>query len=99
MGGGDNPVYRAKVLGEFPTDAANQVVRQFDVANFRAATDRRPKAEELEPVELGVDVGGAPKAIPSTESRRLPASLHGVSRRSGCVPLAACPATRRSPVG
>ncbi|MFD9763194.1 hypothetical protein ACFWXI_06575 [[Kitasatospora] papulosa] len=56
--GVDNPIYRAKVLGEFSTDAANQVVRQSDVANCRAATDRRPKAEELEPVELGVDVGG-----------------------------------------
>ncbi|MER6235945.1 hypothetical protein ABT185_07695 [Streptomyces clavifer] len=56
--GVDNPIYRAKVLGEFSTDAANQVVRQSDVANCRAATDRRPKAEELGPVELGVDVGG-----------------------------------------
>lgn len=56
--GVDNPIYRAKVLGEFSTDAANQVVRQSDVATCRAATDRRPRAEELEPVELGVDVGG-----------------------------------------
>ncbi|MGW1463851.1 hypothetical protein ACWCPT_05785 [Streptomyces sp. NPDC002308] len=56
--GVDNPIYRAKVLGEFSTDAPNQVVRQSDVATCRAAADRRPPPEELEPIELGVDVGG-----------------------------------------
>ncbi|MFD3917130.1 hypothetical protein [Streptomyces sp. NPDC058603] len=56
--GVDNPVYRAKVLGEFSQDAANQVVRASDVANCRAAADHRPNPADLVPVELGVDVGG-----------------------------------------
>lgn len=56
--GVDNPIYRAKVLGEFSTDATNQVVRTSDVANCRAAADKRPDPAELVPVELGVDVGG-----------------------------------------
>lgn len=56
--GVENPIYRAKVLGEFSADAPNQVVRASDVANCRAGMERRPTPEELLPVELGVDVGG-----------------------------------------
>ncbi|GAA3718179.1 hypothetical protein [Streptomyces tremellae] len=56
--GVDNPIYRSKVLGEFSKDAPNQVVRQSDVVACRAAAEHRPAAEDLLPVELGVDVGG-----------------------------------------
>lgn len=56
--GTDNPLYKAKVLGEFADDAPNQVVRTADVAACRIAPDRKPAADELLPVELGVDVGG-----------------------------------------
>ncbi|QIP87626.1 hypothetical protein GLX30_30400 [Streptomyces sp. Tu 2975] len=56
--GEENPIYRSKVLGEFSADAPNQVVRASDIANCRMAEAERPKVHELEPVELGVDVGG-----------------------------------------
>lgn len=56
--GEDNPLYRSKVLGEFSQDAPNQVVRASDVARCRIDPEERPTAAELEPVELGVDVGG-----------------------------------------
>ncbi|MFI0768617.1 hypothetical protein ACH4TQ_27580 [Streptomyces sp. NPDC021218] len=56
--GEDNPLYKSKVLGEFSQDAPNQVVRASDVARCRIDPEARPAAEELEPVELGVDVGG-----------------------------------------
>jgi hypothetical protein len=56
--GEDNPIYRSKVLGEFSADAPNQVVRASDVANCRMPVEGAPKAHLLEPVELGVDVGG-----------------------------------------
>ncbi len=54
--GTDNPLYVAKVLGEFPTDNPWSVVRMSDVSSCRIGTPRI--AQELLPVELGVDVGG-----------------------------------------
>jgi hypothetical protein len=54
--GTDNPLYVAKVLGEFPTDNPWSVVRMSDVSSCRIATPR--VSQELLPVELGVDVGG-----------------------------------------
>ncbi|MVO84183.1 hypothetical protein GPA10_05200 [Streptomyces sp. p1417] len=56
--GEDNPLYRSKVLGEFSEDAPNRVVRASDIAACRIDPEAKPKAEDLEPVELGVDVGG-----------------------------------------
>ncbi|MFE2326125.1 hypothetical protein ACFXD5_19720 [Streptomyces sp. NPDC059385] len=56
--GEDNPVYKSKVLGEFTADSPNQVVRASDIAKCRVPLEARPKLEQLEPVELGVDVGG-----------------------------------------
>jgi hypothetical protein len=56
--GTDNPLYKAKVLGQFADDAPNQVVRTADVAACRIGPDRPLTDEELLPVELGVDVGG-----------------------------------------
>lgn len=58
--GEDNPLYRAKVLGEFSEDAQNQIVRTSDVAACRITPDTPPAGEDLAPapVELGVDVGG-----------------------------------------
>jgi hypothetical protein len=56
--GEDNPLYRSKVLGEFSEDAPNRVVRASDVARCRIDPEARWKPEDLEPVELGVDVGG-----------------------------------------
>lgn len=54
--GSDNPLYIAKVLGQFPTDNPWSVVRMSDVSSCRIGTPRA--ANELVPVELGVDVGG-----------------------------------------
>ena len=56
--GEDNPLYKSKVLGEFSEDAPNKVVRASDVARCRIDPESKPKPEDLEPVELGVDVGG-----------------------------------------
>jgi hypothetical protein len=56
--GEDNPLYRSKVLGEFSEDAPNRVVRASDVARCRIDPEARWKPEDLDPVELGVDVGG-----------------------------------------
>ena len=56
--GEDNPLYKAKVLGEFSEDAPNKVVRASDVARCRIDPERKLTAEDLLPVELGVDVGG-----------------------------------------
>ncbi|MFD5814405.1 hypothetical protein [Streptomyces sp. NPDC127038] len=56
--GEDNPLYKSKVLGEFSEDAPNKVVRASDVARCRIDPERRPAADDLLPVELGVDVGG-----------------------------------------
>jgi len=54
--GTDNPLYIAKVLGEFPSDHPWSVVRMSDVSSCRIGTPRT--AQEMLPVELGVDVGG-----------------------------------------
>jgi hypothetical protein len=54
--GTDNPLYIAKVLGQFPTDNPWSVVRMSDVAACRIPAPRL-ESERL-PVELGVDVGG-----------------------------------------
>lgn len=56
--GEDNPLYLAKVLGEFASDHPNQVVRQSDVYKCRQAPDTPHAPDDLLPVELGVDVGG-----------------------------------------
>ena len=56
--GEDNPIYRAKVLGEFTDDDPGKVVRSSDVAACRLPTDTPRVGAELLPVELGVDVGG-----------------------------------------
>lgn len=56
--GVENPLYKSKVLGEFADDAPNQVVRTADAAACRIAPDAEPEADDLLPVELGVDVGG-----------------------------------------
>jgi len=56
--GEDNPLYLAKVLGEFASDHPNQVVRQSDVYVCRQPAETPLADEDLLPVELGVDVGG-----------------------------------------
>ncbi|MGQ5576758.1 hypothetical protein [Streptomyces sp. ECR3.8] len=56
--GEDNPLYKSKVLGEFSEDAPNKVVRASDIAKCRIDPEAKPTAADLEPVELGVDVGG-----------------------------------------
>lgn len=56
--GADNPIYISKVLGRFPPDDPNSVVRASDIAVCRIGTDMPRAPHELLPVELGVDVGG-----------------------------------------
>ncbi|MEU1445499.1 hypothetical protein [Streptomyces mirabilis] len=56
--GEDNPLYQSKVLGEFAEDAPNRVVRASDIARCRIDPETKMTAADLEPVELGVDVGG-----------------------------------------
>lgn len=52
-----SPIYTSKVLGEFPEDSTDGVVLASSVAQCRIAKDLTP--DQLEPVELGVDVGGS----------------------------------------
>lgn len=55
--GEDNPLYVAKVLGEFPSDHPWSVVRMTDI--YACRLEGTPRAShELAPVELGIDVGG-----------------------------------------
>lgn len=56
--GVDNPIYISKVLGQFPPDDPNSVVRASDIAVCRIGSDMPRAPHELVPVELGVDVGG-----------------------------------------
>ena len=57
--GTDNPVYVSKVLGEFPDQDPNSVVRIADVNACRILDPPHPYTpDQLLPVELGVDVGG-----------------------------------------
>lgn len=56
--GEGSPLWFEKVLGEFPLDASDQVVRSSDLAKCRQPTDREYTPDELTPVVLGVDVGG-----------------------------------------
>jgi hypothetical protein len=56
--GVDNPVYISKVLGEFPSDNPMAVVRFSDIQLCRIGAETPHAAEELLPVELGIDVGG-----------------------------------------
>jgi len=56
--GEDNPIYSAKILGEFPIDNPWSVVRAGDVIACSAGTETTWHPDELLPVELGVDVGG-----------------------------------------
>jgi hypothetical protein len=55
--GEDNPLYIAKVLGEFPTDHPWSVIRLSDLYACQIPGVPRTR-EELVPVQLGVDVGG-----------------------------------------
>jgi hypothetical protein len=56
--GEENPLYQSKVLGEFSEDSEWQVVRQSDVAACRIDPETKWAPDDLQPVELGVDVGG-----------------------------------------
>lgn len=53
-----SPIYVSKVLGEFPEDAADGVIMASSLTKCRLADQEHPP-EQLEPIELGVDVGGS----------------------------------------
>lgn len=56
--GEDNPLYLSKVLGEFPRDDPNKVIRWSHLANCRQEHDDEHEPEHLLPVQIGVDVAG-----------------------------------------
>lgn len=56
--GEDSPIWSWKVLGEFPVDASDQIVRSSDIAKCRIPPDADYRESDLLPVVLGVDVGG-----------------------------------------
>lgn len=58
MWGESSPIYVSKVRGLFPKDAPDAVVRSSALAKCRIAREYRPNDPLLEPIELGVDVGG-----------------------------------------
>lgn len=54
--GEDSPVYKSKVLGQFPDDAADGVI-PLSFVRACQRLDREWTPQQLTPVELGVDVG------------------------------------------
>ncbi len=78
--GEDSPVYAAKVLGEFPKEAENVVVRPSDVAKCRLDTETPRTPAELLPVVLGVDVGGGGDETVIRERRGMVAGREWRSR-------------------
>lgn len=77
--GEDNPLYIAKVLGQFPTDHPWSVVRLSDLYACRIA-DVPHTPNELLPVQLGVDVGGGGDATVIRERRGMVAGREWESR-------------------
>lgn len=55
--GEQSPVYISKVLGLFPSDAEDGVVRLSALRACSQPRDTEPTPEQLLPVELGVDLG------------------------------------------
>lgn len=53
----ESPIYIAKVLGEFPPEDPDSVVRLTDVMRCRMVPDTPRTSREQLPVELGVDIG------------------------------------------
>lgn len=78
--GADNPVYISKVLGDFAEQAPNAVVRLADVITCRIPLDIPYTAEQLSPVELGVDVGGGGDLTVIRERRGMVAGREWTSR-------------------
>ena len=55
--GEDSPIYTSKVLGEFPQDSDDGVIRLSALRKCVLETETPRTADELLPVELGVDFG------------------------------------------
>lgn len=55
--GEESPIYVSKVLGEFPTDSDDGVIRNSALRKCCLETETPRTADELLPVELGVDFG------------------------------------------
>lgn len=88
--GTDNPIYLAKVGGEFPRDSPISVVRASDVARCRLARETAYAPADLLPVELGVDVGGGGDETVIRERRGLVAGRewrHHSDRAEELAPL------------
>lgn len=78
--GTDNPIYISKVLGDFPSQSPNAVVRVEDVYRCRLSLDIPYTPQQLLPVELGVDVGGGGDLTVIRERRGIQAGREWVSR-------------------
>lgn len=55
--GEESPVYMSKVLGQFPSDAEDGVVRLSKLMACTREPDKPRAKDQLAPVELGVDLG------------------------------------------
>lgn len=76
----ESPVYTSKVLGEFPQDSDDGVIRHSALQKCRLETETPRAAEELLPVELGVDFGAGGDTTVIRERR---GSVVGRTWRSG----------------
>jgi hypothetical protein len=76
----DNPIYQSKVLGQFPSDDPNAVVRWTDLVLCRNERTIPYLADELLPVELGVDVGGGGDQTVIRERRGMQAGREWASK-------------------
>jgi hypothetical protein len=77
--GTDNPIYISKILGDFPDQAPNAVVRTADVARCRLNLEIPYAPDQLLPIELGVDVGGGGDLTVIRERRGIVAGREWVS--------------------
>lgn len=68
--GVDSPLYVSKILAEFPKDDPGKVVRWSHLVACRRPSDDEPAAEQLVPVELGVDVAGGGSDMTVIRERR-----------------------------
>jgi hypothetical protein len=84
--GETSPIYQAKVRGLFPTDDPDGVVRAGPAARCRIPTAYALPDARLEPVELGVDVGGGgDKSVGILRRGRRPEVAFVDSHRDGEV--------------
>ncbi|MGW2501806.1 hypothetical protein ACWCXL_11940 [Streptomyces sp. NPDC001588] len=87
--GEESPTYKSKVLGEFPDEAEDGVVRLSAVRACHAEREEKRPAEEQLPLELGIDMGGGGDETVVRERRGMVAGREWSFREKDPVKAAA----------